>query len=544
MAVKRPTPQRRLEVAYIDGFSITRLAGARWAESAKVGLSEGHFTFADTRAAFRAVNTLFKNNPAWITDSAAIDTVKLADACAAVDGAEAGTLIKDRAANAVNYAGTVKRLKDAHDKQRITDGLKGALIGVENSEDAGTALLLARETLDRLAGEVKPDAGTVSASTPTVWLADLPDPAPEADNPAALFRGGWLRKGGGAFLIAPSGQGKSTWTIQAAICWAMGKAAFGIEPLRPLNIAIVQAEDDSEEMAFFRNQIGRGLETEAGLDPVQIGAAMSKGVMLCDMTGAAGTAFIDRLANLLKTHPEIDLLIINPFQSYFGGDVSHNAELTEFLRVGLDPLIKPGRVGVLFVHHTNKPPSAKDRNGWGTDAFSAYIGAGGAELTNWARAMLALMPVENMPGVFRLVAGKRGQRLGWVDAAGVKTCTRLIAHMDGLVFWRNATDEEAEAVQGAGVAGSKRGDPEADAGTLATQAQSKAWKLTDLRKYAMDYFGSGQGRRAFVFLRDNAADFKLALVPAKWKGTTFIGTRPEAEEAAREWDIAKPKGKQ
>ena len=369
-------------------------------------------------------------------------------------------------------------------------------------------------------------------------LANLPDPIPESDNPAALFKGGWLRKGGGAFLIAPSGQGKSTWTIQAAICWAMGKAAFGIEPVRPLNVCIIQAEDDPEEMAFFRNQIGKGLKTVAGLDPVEIEAAMRR-ITIADATGKAGAEFISWLADYIKKHPEIDLLIINPCQSYFGGDVSHNAELTEFLRVGLDPLIKPGRVGVLFVHHTNKPPNAQDRKNWGTDAFSAYIGAGGAELVNWARAMLALMPVETMPGVFRLVAGKRGGRLGWVDAAGAKTNTRLIAHHDEFVYWRDVSFDELETVNGGGGKDSKYGDAKADADELAVQAQAKAWKLTDLRAYAEQMFKTARGRRAFDCMKAHAKEYSLAIVSAKYKAAIFIGTRPEAEQAAAAWDASK-----
>ena len=387
-----------------------------------------------------------------------------------------------------------------------------------------------------------PTVQTIAEQDSLTSLAEIPDPMPEANNPAALFRDGWLRKGGGAFLVSLAGQGKSTWTIQAATCWAMGKAAFGIEPVRPLNIAIVQAEDDAEEVAHFRNQIAEGLETEGGLDRCKIHTAMSEGVMLCDMTGATGAAFLDRLASLLKAHPEIDLLIINPFQSYFGGDVSRNAELTEFLRAGLDPIIKPSRVGVLFVHHTNKPPNAKERGGWGTDAFSAYIGAGGAELVNWARAMLALMPVENMPGVFRLIAGKRGQRLGWVDATGAKTNMRLIAHHDRLIYWREGTEAEAEALQSTGGKSERYGDATNDAEALAVQAQAKPWKMTNLRNHAGELFGNARGRRAFDHLRDNAGTFKLAIVAAKWKGTTFIGTRPEAEAEARALDTSKGRG--
>jgi hypothetical protein len=371
-------------------------------------------------------------------------------------------------------------------------------------------------------------------------LADLPDPAPEAQNPAALFRNGWLRRGGGALLVAPSGVGKSVFSVQAAACWAMGQAAFGLAPVHPLRVCIVQAEDDTEEMAFFRNQIGEGLTTESGIDAGAVQAAFGK-IALLEIIGATGAAFVDRLGAHLQKH-ETDLLIVNPLQSYFGGDLSRNSELSAFLRGAVDPLIKGpdgrGRVGVLFVHHTNKPPTAKERGGWGTDAFSAYCGAGGAELVNWARAVLALMPCEDSPGVFRLVAGKRGQRLGWVDAAGAKTNTRLIAHHTRLVFWRDATEGETGASERGG-RGNRGGDPATDAGTLADTARKAAQGLTSLRAYAVELYGSGRGRRAFDYLIGNTAGFKLAVIKATGKGAAFIGTEPDASAAARAWDTSK-----
>ena len=72
-----------------------------------------------------------------------------------------------------------------------------------------------------------------------VAVGQIPDPLPEKDNPAALFKNGWLRKGGGAFIVAPSGVGKSSLTIQASMCWALGMEFFGIFPVRRLRIGII-----------------------------------------------------------------------------------------------------------------------------------------------------------------------------------------------------------------------------------------------------------------------------------------------------------------
>lgn len=293
-------------------------------------------------------------------------------------------------------------------------------------------------------------------------LGQFPDPIPEKDNPAALFRNGWLRKGGGAFLIAPSGVGKSVLTVQAAICWALGLPFFGIFPVRPLKIVVIQAEDDREEVAEFRNSVRHGLVSDFGVSEGDIDFVVGKDdpatarLFFYKAVGKVGDDFVEELDVLLETCPDADLVIVNPFQSYFGGDCGRNAELSRFFRTKLDPVIKDAedlgrdRAGILFIHHTNKPPNDKDlRAEWGNDEFAQYIGAGGAEIVNWARAILSLMP-SGVPGVFRYICGKRWQRLDWVGLDGKPCKQKLIRHAEnGCIYWRDATPEDAAAVEDA-----------------------------------------------------------------------------------------------
>ena len=299
-----------------------------------------------------------------------------------------------------------------------------------------------------------------SLSGALIPLGQFPDPIPEDRNPAALFKNGWLRKGGGAFLIAPSGVGKSVLTVQAAICWALGKPFFGICPVRPLKIVVIQAEDDREEVAEFRNSVRHGLTTDFDFDDYDIRIALgtedpsTARVLFYKAVGKVGDAFVEELDILLETHPDVDLVIVNPFQSYFGGDCGRNAELSRFFRTQLDPVIKDAedlgrdRAGIMFIHHTNKPPNDKDlRAEWGNDEFAQYIGAGGAEIVNWARAILSLMP-SGVPGVFRYICGKRWQRLDWVGLDGKPCRQKLIRHAEnGCIYWRDATPEDVKAVE-------------------------------------------------------------------------------------------------
>ncbi len=64
-------------------------------------------------------------------------------------------------------------------------------------------------------------------------------------DPKTNFLGNrFLTIGSGMFLIAPSGHGKSSFSIQLLISFAIGRAAFGIKPPRPLRILLIQSEDD------------------------------------------------------------------------------------------------------------------------------------------------------------------------------------------------------------------------------------------------------------------------------------------------------------
>lgn len=281
-------------------------------------------------------------------------------------------------------------------------------------------------------------------------LCDFHDPLPEDENPDALFRNGWLRRGGGCVIIAPSGVGKSVISTQICDHFALGRSVFGIEPVRPLKIAVYQAEDDATEVADFRNNIRSGL-LPAGWTREDIAQA-EKNIVYHEVTGLTGENFL-RFVQYAQLLDRADLIIINPFQSFAGCDISNNAELSNFLRVLLNPiLMNPAApCGCFIIHHTKKPPQARDRKSWLDTSSAAYAGAGGAELTNWARAVIAIRPHEAV-GYYDLVAAKRGKRLNWRDAEGNPIMERPIAHSEGVMYWREPSPEEVAAAD----AGRKR----------------------------------------------------------------------------------------
>jgi hypothetical protein len=95
-------------------------------------------------------------------------------------------------------------------------------------------------------------------------------------------------------------------------------------------------------------------------------------------------------------------------------------------------------------HHTLKT-TYRDTSEWNATDWM-YAGAGNADLTNWARAILVI-DVTRVPGAFIFRATKRGSRIGWADDDGHPVFERLFCHqIGGVIFWRDATDDDAGRV--------------------------------------------------------------------------------------------------
>lgn len=246
----------------------------------------------------------------------------------------------------------------------------------------------------------------------------------------------YLCRGNGMLVIAPSGLGKSTLSIQIAILWSCGRPAFGITTQQPMNILVVQAEDDQgdcTEMARMINHLG------LKPDELKLVEANTELIRCNDLTG---TDFIKALKAKLKEASEagrpIDLIIINPYSTYLGDDVLSADKNFQFLNKLLNPVLTDFSAGIVIIHHTPKTnyTDFNKLNPWDWQ----YSGAGSAALTNWARAIMVIVPQEHDTKVFMFVAAKRGKRLElWEDSI-----IRYFKHADPgePMQWLDVTDEE------------------------------------------------------------------------------------------------------
>ena len=275
-------------------------------------------------------------------------------------------------------------------------------------------------------------------------LCDIKMPAMDVDDPDCLFQNRWLNKGNCGLLISTSGIGKSAFVMQAAVHWGKGESTPGIRPTHPLKTLIVQAEDDDYDIVCFRDGSRIGLAMEYNLDNRSIMEA-EKNVLIGTSCGLTDDDFFAWLSDTVQVYRP-DLVIINPLHAFFGGNLNESQSCSKFLRQGLDPIIKASetKCGAIIVHHTGKPKETSAN-------MLSYGGNGSAELTNYPRSILSIMPHKNLKGVFELGGAKHGDRLNWRNSLGHIVTSKMICYANKLpryadkgrvIYWVEPTSEE------------------------------------------------------------------------------------------------------
>ena len=200
----------------------------------------------------------------------------------------------------------------------------------------------------------------------------------EFGDPYELFENRFLCRKGGMLLVGPTGVGKSSFLLQCTTLWGRGKPAFGITPTMPLRILILQAENDEEDLSEMRDGVFNGLKLSK-----EDRDYACENVLVATESARTSSGFFEQVVKPLLEAHRPDLLVIDPALAYLGGDASNQKDVGTFLRNCLNPLLAEYNCGCVVVHHTNKPPSGKEKSGWKAGDF-AYLGSGSAEWANWA----------------------------------------------------------------------------------------------------------------------------------------------------------------
>jgi RecA-family ATPase len=243
-----------------------------------------------------------------------------------------------------------------------------------------------------------------------------------------LLKHRFLCRKGTLMINAPTGIGKSVLTMQSAITWAINRPSLGILPSGYLKSLIIQGENDDydlKEMISGTLQASELTEEEKDI--------ALKSIKIITEKRATGQDLMEIIRVAYKEF-KADLIWIDPLFQYIGGNVSDQQVVSEFLRNQLSPLLEELNVGCIILHHTNKPPTGREKGNWKPSEFS-YAGSGSMELANFPRAVVSITATGDSKR-FQLKAPKRGRRIGWKDQLENIVVEIPIKHSDGkFPYW-------------------------------------------------------------------------------------------------------------
>jgi hypothetical protein len=248
------------------------------------------------------------------------------------------------------------------------------------------------------------DRETDDDKATVVTIKDLMDFDPDND-PDNLIGNRWITRGSSMIVSGGTGIGKSSLMMQIVIRWCLGLDFFGIKPVKPLKIGVIQAENDKGDLAqAFRGVVHKRFS----LDQMN---QLQKNLEFRTETVRTGDQFLAYARRFIH-RSKIDLIVADPLFSYFGGDLSDQSEVSIFLRNKLQPILHETKVAWVWMHHVAKP-QRKDGGEPLTTMELAHSGFGSSELANWAREIAVLHEVgQSKPRRFQLAFCKRGGRIG------------------------------------------------------------------------------------------------------------------------------------
>lgn len=229
-------------------------------------------------------------------------------------------------------------------------------------------------------------------------------------DPTNMLGNRWLCKGGSLVMAGQAGTGKSALMMQAAINWTLGQDFFGIKTNNGMKMRtlVIQAENDAGDVAeSMQDQIyGLGLTEDQKTE-------LKDNMFIYRESVATGREFGDVLRKLVIEH-QATICFVDPLMAFVGADISETSEAAKFLRHIIQPILNETGVIIVFMHHTGKPKSSKDKEGQ-TAADLAYQLFGSSEVTNWAREIACLQRCPGDEPIYRFGLTKRRNRSGMTD---------------------------------------------------------------------------------------------------------------------------------
>lgn len=217
--------------------------------------------------------------------------------------------------------------------------------------------------------------------------------APPAEQPVIVE--GFMRRGEKVVIAAPRGIGKSWTAMELALRLGRGEGRFlGHLPVRrPARVLLCQGELDAwATWGRWKKLVGAGGPPDRVaecFEPWRIRIARRRCSRRVKDDSGSGTeshdwvdaVLDDRLEEIIASHG-FEVLILDPWRTYFAGDENNNTEVEAAL-ARLDDLIRGHGIAVVALHHLSK---ARD----GAEVEDTWRGA--SRLADWASTRVTLLP--------------------------------------------------------------------------------------------------------------------------------------------------------
>jgi len=265
------------------------------------------------------------------------------------------------------------------------------------------------------------------------------------EKPESVLLGNRLLTRGNAMVISAStGIGKSTLGAQAAVAMTSHRTFCGIKTGGELSVLYVQAENDDLDL----KEMLAGVCAEQRFSEAEQKEVLQR-IIIYNENAVSGMDFLALLRRLCREHKP-DVILIDPLNSYVGDDLREQTAVARFCRNGLGAILREHNCGLIVLHHTNKP-RAGDKPADRAEGYDlAYNYSGGADLANWARAMITLQSIGG--DVFKFTITKRWKRAGMPDNYGRPNArVAYLKHSKDRLCWKLATPDEIEQAEIGGV---------------------------------------------------------------------------------------------
>ena len=327
---------------------------------------------------------------------------------------------------------------DQADRRRLQQAARRA---IESTEGGSESLQEIKEALDRELGALSA-FGAARKGVETMPLETL-RAFDRGKDPECLVGQRWLCRKKSLLIVGQSGVGKSSLMLQMAICWAAGKAFFGMHSQSPRRVLIIQGENDMGDIAEAFQDVCAGFENWTDRDQ----SNLNSNLKILQACGKSGPQFANSLREETNTH-KADFVFVDPLLSFASGNVSSTEDMTRFLREQIDPVLSETGAVLVAMHHTGKPGNPEEKHGR-TVTDHSYDGIGSSEITNFFRSIIILSRAHSQEPLFRVRVTKRQGRSGMSDRDGNHVDELYIRHSSdpGKVRWEYASEEHVKGLQ-------------------------------------------------------------------------------------------------